>query len=106
MTTEQPRADFLWFSVQSAPGVSVPELAKAGKFKNKKISVTTVKVLEELGARVVDTPGKGYHRTVVVPYPLTEVQAELLSRAFVRMPNPNRFQKGDVNATHLRRLQQ
>ena len=78
------------FSVQSAPGVSVDELARGGQFLNPKISVTTRARLQWYGFKIVfPTPGKGrYHATVQALYPLPPDLAEDLSRLFDQYPNP------------------
>jgi hypothetical protein len=57
------------FSVQTAPGVPVDELARGGRFPNRRISITTVQELRAAGVTVnFPTPGAGaHHGTVVVP---------------------------------------
>jgi hypothetical protein len=83
------------FSVQSAPGVSVDNLAKAGQFPNSTISVSTVTKLTSVGAIVTQTPGVGYHATVVVPAPLSNAQAALISAQFqTGIPNPYPVKRG------------
>lgn len=79
------------FSVQSAPGVSIDELARGGQFRNLQISVTTVSTLQRHGFEVVfPTPGRGaYHATVRAPDPLLPATALLLSGLFVQCPNPH-----------------
>jgi hypothetical protein len=79
------------FSVQSAPGVSVEELARGGQFRNRQISVTTRNALQRHGFAVVfPTPGRGaYHATVRAPDPLPPDTAVLLSSLFVQCPNPH-----------------
>ena len=79
------------FSVQSAPGVSVEELARGGQFRNRRISVTTRNALQEHGFEVVfPTPGRGaYHATVRAPDPLPPDTAALLSSLFVQCANPH-----------------
>src|SRR5271166_2064645 len=79
------------FSVQSAPGVSIEELARGGQFRNLQISVTTVSALQWRGFEVVfPTPGRGaYHATVRAPDPLPPATALLLSGLFVQYPNPH-----------------
>jgi RHS repeat-associated protein len=84
------------FSVQSAPGKSVQELAKGGRFRNGQISVTTTRALFAAGlvvqyaVFVVPTASDTTenHCTVTVPSPLPGVLAHALSAAFVPMPNP------------------
>jgi hypothetical protein len=78
------------FSVQSAPGIPVEELARAGSFPHPWISVTTFAVLERHGFELVfPTPGKGaYHATVRASCPLRMDVAVLLSGLFTRLRNP------------------
>ena len=78
------------FSVQSWPGVSPEELARAGLFRNRQISVTTLEALRRIGFEVVlSTPGKGaYHATVRAPYPLPPDMAARLNLVFIRRRNP------------------
>ena len=78
------------FSVQSAPDVSVEELARAGGFRNLRISVTTADAQRRHGFDIVlSTPGKGgYHATVRTRYPLPLDAAVRLSGLFNRLPNP------------------
>jgi hypothetical protein len=79
------------FSVQSALGVPVEELARAGRFPHLWVSVTTVVILRRHGFDLVfPTPGKGaYHATVRAPCPLPPDVAVLLSGLFVRRRNPH-----------------
>jgi hypothetical protein len=79
------------FSVQSAPGVSVCELARGGEFRNGWISVAKVSDLRRRGFEIIcPTPGKGlYHATCRVAYPLPMERAFLLSSLFIRRPNPH-----------------
>lgn len=82
----------LGFSVQYAPGRSIRELV--GFIPHRFISVTTRERLISAAAtagytiRIVQSPGRGYHATVVTPYPLPEELARALSTVFDRMPNP------------------
>jgi hypothetical protein len=84
------------FSAQHQPGCTVEELADAGRFPNAQISVTTVEQLVAAGARVgytvrvVKSPVRGYHYTVVVPAPMPSNLAEALSQVFDPRPNPAR----------------
>jgi RHS repeat-associated protein len=78
------------FSVQSAPGVSVNDLARAGAFPNAMISVTTTAELAGLGVAVIPSPGAGYHATVQVPNPLPPDLAAEISGVFEQQPNPFR----------------
>lgn len=77
------------FSVQTAPGLPVNELARGARFPNRQISVTTVEALRELGMTInAPTPGAGdNHGTVVVPYPPLPELFEALSRCFAQHPN-------------------
>ena len=81
----------LGFSVQSAPDVTIADLARAGRFPHLQISVTTAELLEAHGfALVFPTPGKGaYHATVRAPWPLPLATAMLLSSLFKRRRNPH-----------------
>jgi hypothetical protein len=78
------------FSVQSAPGKTIDELAAAGQFRNAQISVTTVRAMMKVGVPVVPSPGQGYHNTAKTPMPLSPVQADAISSAFQQRPNPAR----------------
>jgi hypothetical protein len=79
------------FSVQSAPGISIEELAQAGRFPHPWISVTTVATMRRHGFELMfPTPGKGaYHATVRAPCPLPVDSAMLLSSLFGRRRNPH-----------------
>jgi hypothetical protein len=81
------------FSVQSAPGKTIEELAAAGLFPNPQISVTTVCALNSVGVPVVPTPGRGYHNTAVTPMPLSNEQAAVISAVFTTRPNPAQVKK-------------
>ncbi len=83
-------AGLFGFSVQSWPGVSPEDLARAGLFRNRQIGVTTLETLRRMGFEVVlSTPGKGaYHATVRAPYPLPQDVAARLSVVFIRRHNP------------------
>jgi RHS repeat-associated protein len=79
------------FSVQTAPHVSISELARGGYFPNAQISVSTVQVLQNIPGVVVrfPTPGYGdYHGTVNVPNPPPSGFFDVVSGAFVPQPNP------------------
>lgn len=78
------------FSVQSAPGITVDELACGGQFRNSSISVTTRATLQWYGFKLIfPTPGKGvYHETAQAPYPLPPDLADLLSCLFNQDRNP------------------
>jgi peptide/nickel transport system substrate-binding protein len=83
------------FSVQSAPQKTIKELATAGSFSDRLLSVTTVEALKEAGqsvgvpVEVVRAPGRGFHSIVVAPRRLPDRAAEALSQAFRQMPNPS-----------------
>ena len=85
------------FSVQSATGKTINELATAGQFRNRQISVTTVGEVEDAGGalgfniRVVQSAGRGFHCTVTTPNPLPNDLALALSKVFRQMPNPSPF---------------
>ena len=85
------------FSVQSEPDKTIDELAQAGQFPNKQISVSSVKSLKIAAMavgyliEVVKSPGRGYHKTVATPMPLSARLADALSSAFESMPNPHPF---------------
>ena len=76
------------FSVQSAPGMRVDQLAASGNFPNKQISVTTVEQLKSIGVVVQTSPGQGMHATVVVPVNAPDTVFVLISGQFVPRPNP------------------
>jgi len=78
------------FSVQSAPGLSVDDLARAGAFPNRQISVTTTAELAGVGVAVVPSPGAGYHATAQVPNPLSADLASSISGVFRQQDNPFR----------------
>jgi hypothetical protein len=84
------------FSVQSAPGISVDELARAGLFPHLQISVTTLDILQRHGFDLVfPTPGGGmYHATVQILYPLPPDMASRLSGLFHQRRNPYPVPKG------------
>jgi hypothetical protein len=85
------------FSVQYQPGKTIVELATAGRFRNKQISVTTAEAIVAAGAAagygvsIVKSPGSGYHHTVQVPNPFPDDLATVLSAAFTQIPNPAPF---------------
>jgi hypothetical protein len=84
------------FSVQAKRGKTVGELAKAGKFPNAQISVSTETAVSEVSAaagfpvQVVSTPNQysDYHCTVNAPYPMPDILAWALSLVFAPQPNP------------------
>jgi peptide/nickel transport system substrate-binding protein len=87
--------NIIGFSVQSAPQKTIKELAAAGWYSDRMLSVTTVEALKEAGqsvgvpVEVVRAPGRGaFHSIVVAPRRLPDRAAEALSQAFRQMPNP------------------
>jgi RHS repeat-associated protein len=82
------------FSVQSAPGQTIRQLAQAGDFPNNKIGVATVATVEAAGGAfgyftpVTPTPGIGFHCTVQSPNPMPDELANALSTVFKQMDNP------------------
>jgi hypothetical protein len=78
------------FSVQMAPGVAVDELARGGRYPNRRISVSTVQQLRGAGVTVhFPTPGAGaHHGTVVVPSPPPLGIFEGISSLFTQRLNP------------------
>ena len=78
------------FSIQTAPGVSVDELARGGRFPNRQISITTVEQLRGAGVTVnFPTPGAGtHHGTVVLPSPPPPGIFEAISSLFTQRFNP------------------
>jgi hypothetical protein len=83
------------FSVQSAPQKTIEELAAAGWYSERLVSVTTVEALKEAGqsvgvpVEVIRAPGRGFHSIVVAPRRLPDRAAEALSQVFRQMPNPS-----------------
>jgi len=87
--------NIIGFSVQSAPQKTIKELAAAGWYSDRLLSVTTVEALKEAGqsvgvpVEIVRAPGRGaFHSIVVAPRPLPDRAAEALSQVFRQMPNP------------------
>jgi hypothetical protein len=87
--------NIIGFSVQSAPQKTIKELAAAGWYSDRLLSVTTVEALKEAGQsvgvpiEVVRAPGRGaFHSIVVAPRRLPDRAAEALSQVFRQMPNP------------------
>jgi hypothetical protein len=81
------------FSIQSAPGISVEELARGGRFPNRQISVTTLQELRGAGVSVnfptPRSPGAGdHHGTVMVPSPPPPRVFEAIASLFTPRPNP------------------
>jgi hypothetical protein len=80
------------FSVSTAPGMSVQDLANIAQYPNNIISYTTVDALAVIGVPVVPTPfpGMPIHGTAVVPIPLDPARAAEISSVFQQIPNPAR----------------
>jgi hypothetical protein len=74
------------FSVQTAPGLTVEQLATA--CRNKSVGYTTVGTIREMGYDVVRTGHYFYHATVVVPEEWSTEAAEELTRLFLPAKNP------------------
>jgi hypothetical protein len=74
------------FSVQSAAGVGLEQLAR--RCKNRTVGVTTVVRIREMGFDVVPTTGEMWHATVVVPKGWSQQEAEKLSQLFEPVNNP------------------
>jgi hypothetical protein len=72
------------FSVTSAPGLTLDQLAKYAQYPNGTISYTTTNTLAGMGIQVAPTPQPNdpLHSTVVVPYPLPDPQAQAINSAF------------------------
>jgi peptide/nickel transport system substrate-binding protein len=86
--------NIIGFSVQSTPQKTLQELALAGRFYDRQLSVTTVEELLKAGQsagmeiKVVAAPGRGFHSIVVTPRVLSDTAAQALSNVFRPMPNP------------------
>jgi hypothetical protein len=74
------------FSVQSAAGFTVEELAAA--CSNNTVGFTTVGRIREMGFDVIRTTGVGRHATVVVPRGWSRADAEQLALIFEPLSNP------------------
>jgi hypothetical protein len=83
---EHPEGVF-GFSVQSAPGVPLDQLA--AWCRNKTIGFTTVGAIRVLGYDVKVTRGAGFHATVEVPRDWAPTRAEQLARIFREAINPS-----------------
>lgn len=103
------------FSVQTAPGLTIDELALGGMFPNSRISWTTVAMMQAISGVVVifPTPGRGaFYGTVIVPNPPPHGLFDQLSALFrqkqIHFPqNPNcyRICAGDQHDRGINRLQ-
>jgi RHS repeat-associated protein len=79
------------FSVNTAPGMSVDQIALATPVPNAMISYTTTAQLAGVGVPVVPTPTPNtLHATAVVPVPLDPARAAVISRVFQQTANPAR----------------
>jgi hypothetical protein len=81
-------------SVQSAPGMTPRDLARAGGIRHGKIRVSTVGRIRALGPGfdVIPTEGPGRHATATIPsQPVSAEDAQALESAFDEpIPNPAR----------------
>ena len=102
-TTYNDQTGLYGFSVQSVPYKAIEELAASGRFRNPKISVSTVSKLRILGEiqlifpggiRVISTPSTYslYHCDVSISTPMTELQSLLISAQFFVIRNPAQVQ--------------
>jgi hypothetical protein len=89
-STLVPGTNLSGFSVTSAPGMSVNQLAMAANYQNGQISYTTTADLGAIGVPVVPTPSdnNALHATAVVPVPLDPTRAAQISGVFTRIANP------------------
>ena len=88
-----PYQNLTGFSVTTAPGMTIGQLARAAQYENRMISFTTVEELATIGIVVAPTPfpGMPLHGTVVVPIPLDPALAEQINNTFTRVTNPARL---------------
>ncbi len=75
------------FSVQSAAGLTVAQLATA--CRNKYVGYTSVGEIRRLGYDVVRTGKEFHHATVVVPKDWSTEAADVLTDLFVMAVNPS-----------------
>ena len=89
-STLVPGTNLSGFSVTSALGMSVNQLAMAANYPNNQISYTTTAALGGVGVPVVPSPSTNnpLHATAVVPVPLDPTRAAQISGLFTRIPNP------------------
>jgi hypothetical protein len=83
---EEHPSGFYGFSVQSAVGLTVEQLAV--ECPNNSVGHTTVAEIRKIGYEVRITGGVGRHATVVVPKPWEPEAAEQLARLFQQARNP------------------
>jgi hypothetical protein len=78
------------FSVQSAPGRTIQDLAS--HLPNRQVGHTTVGEIRSLGYDVIPTPGAGLHATVIVPQNWSREAADQLASLFrgARNESPRR----------------
>ena len=88
---DPPYQNLTGFSVTTAPGMSVTQLALSRNYPNKQISYTTVGALQGIGVPVRPTPfpNNPLHGTALVPVPLDPARAAQISALFSQMPNPS-----------------
>ncbi len=77
---------FFGFSVQSAAGLTVEQLATV--CRNKSVGFTTVAKIRIMGCEVVRTSGEAHHATVVVPEDWSAEAAARLAGIFEPAANP------------------
>jgi hypothetical protein len=91
---DPPYSNLTGFSVVTAPGMSVEQLAIARSYPNTSISYSTTDALRSVGVKVVPTPfperGNPLHATGVVQIPLDPALAAKISAMFRQMPNPSK----------------
>ena len=73
------------FSVQSAVGLTVAQLAAA--CRNNVVGYTLAGNIRTLGYEIVQTGGAGHHATVIVPEDWSPEAASILARRFQRAEN-------------------
>ncbi len=89
-STAIPGTNLSVFSVTTAPGMKVNQLAMVASYPNPQISYTTTNALSNIGVPVVPTPSANnpLHATAIVPVPLDPARAAQISGIFTRIPNP------------------
>jgi hypothetical protein len=75
------------FSVQSAPGLTLEQLA--AECRNNHVGYTTVGAIRGKGYRIVRTSGDANHATVEVPVDWSLAASEELTSLFAKARNPN-----------------
>jgi hypothetical protein len=84
---DQHPAGYHGFSVQSAAGLTIEQLAT--ECPNKTVGFTTAGEIRKMGYDVRETSGDGHHATVVVPKPWEPDAAEQLAQTFRPANNPS-----------------